>query len=208
MADTTARDKLLTEMFLQYWKYPVKPTFQDEDQHDIADDSVEGLTLAMYESVKDEALMVYPWRSAQKYVFLNNPQENDTGDGKYKYKFTLPTDFLTANGFWLDKERNQPFQNGVDIIGNIAKTNKSAFMLQYTANMSGAEANLDPWVIDWIKLYLAATLADIGGVDPNTKNFLIQKMQFDEPTLKNKDFEMSHHDETIGNEDQFLHDWY
>lgn len=205
---TTARDNLLMEMFLQYWKYPAKPTFTDSQGQDLDDNSVEALTLAMYETTKNEALMVYPWRSAQKYVFLNNPQTNNTGDGKYKYIFSLPEDFLTANGFWLDEKRSQPFQNGVDIIGNIAKTNQRAFMLQYTATMKENESKLDPWVLDWIKLYIAANLADIGGVDPNTKNFLIQKMNFDEPTLKNKDFEMSHHDETIGNEDQFLHDWY
>lgn len=208
MADTTARDKLLVEMFLQYWKYPVKPTFQDSQGQDLDDNSVEALTLAMYETTKNEALMVYPWRSAQKFVFLDNPQTNETGDGKYKYVFTLPEDFLTANGFWRDQKREQPIQNGVDIIGNLAKTNKSAFLLQYTANMKEEEAKLDPWVIDWIKLYLAANLADIGGVDPATKQFLLQQMQFNEPTLKNKDFEMSHHDETIGNEDQFLGDWY
>ncbi|MBR0212622.1 MAG: hypothetical protein IJQ55_03380 [Alphaproteobacteria bacterium] len=208
MADTTARDNLLVEMFLQYWKYPAKPTFQDDNGDDLADDSVEGLTLTMYETTKNEALMAYPWRSAQKYVFLNNPQTNTTGDGKYKYMFELPEDFLTANGFWLDEQRNQPFQNGVDIIGNIAKTNRSAFMLQYTSNMKDEESKLDPWVIDWIKLYLAANLADIGGLDPATKQFLTQKVQYDEPTLKNKDFEMSHHDETIGNEDKFLGDWY
>ena len=205
---TTARDELLMEMFLQYWKYPVKPTFQDGNGNDLADNSVEGLTLAMYETTKNEALMVYPWRSAQKYVFLNNPQPNTTGDGKYKYVFTLPTDFLTANGFWRDEKRCQGIQNEVDIIGNIAKTNRSAFMLQYTADMKEHEDKLDPWVKDWVKLYLAANLADIGGLDPNSKNFLIQKAEYDEPTLKNKDFEMSHHDETIGNEDQFLHDWY
>lgn len=205
---TTARDKLLTEMFLQYWKYPVKPTFQDGNEDDLDDNSVEGLTLEMYETTKNEALMVYPWRSAQKYVFLNSPQTNNTGDGKYKYMFTLPEDFLTANGFWLDEQRRQPFQNGVDIVGNIAKTNQPAFMLQYTATMEENEGNLDPWVLDWIKLYLAANLADIGGLDPATKQFLTQKVQYDEPTLKNKDFEMSHHDANIGDEDKFLGDWY
>lgn len=202
------RDELLAQMFLQYWKYPVKPTFKNPDGTDKDDDSVEGLVLSVYEATKNRALMAYPWRSAQKYVYLENPTPNDTGDDKFLNAFTLPADFLTANGFWRDKKRNEPIQNEVDIIGNIAKSNKSAFLMQYTAKMEGAEANLDPWVIEWIQLYLAANLADIGGVDPQTKNFLIQKVEYDEPTLKNKDFEMSHHDETLGNEDQYLHDWY
>ena len=110
MADTTARDNLLVEMFLQYWKYPVKPTFQDSQGEDLDDNSVEALTLAMYETTKNEALMVYPWRSAQKFVFLDNPQPNETGDGKYKYVFTLPEDFLTANGFWRDQNANNQFK--------------------------------------------------------------------------------------------------
>ena len=202
------RNELLEKMFLQYWKYPVKPTFTNEDGTDKNDDSVEGLTLAVYESTKNQALMAYPWRSAQKYVLLNNPVDNTTGDGKYKYMFTLPEDFLTANGFWRDEKRNQPIQNAVDIVGRIAKSNQKQILLQYTSTMEGQEDKLDLWVAEWIQLYIAATQADIGGVDPATKNFLIQKMQFDEPTLKNKDFEMSHHDETLGNEDQFLSDWY
>lgn len=202
------RNELLEKMFLQYWKYPVKPTFTNEDGADKDDDSVEGLTLAVYESTKNQALMAYPWRSAQKYVILNNPVDNTTGDGKYKYMFTLPEDFLTANGFWRDEKRNQPIQNAVDIVGRIAKSNQKQILLQYTSTMEGQEDKLDLWVAEWIQLYIAATQADIGGVDPATKNFLIQKMQFDEPTLKNKDFEMSHHDETLGNEDQFLSDWY
>lgn len=202
------RNELLEKMFLQYWKYPVKPTFTNEDDTDKNDDSVEGLTLAVYESTKNQALMAYPWRSAQKYVLLNNPVDNTTGDGKYKYMFTLPEDFLTANGFWRDEKRNQPIQNAVDIVGRIAKSNQKQILLQYTSTMEGQEDKLDLWVAEWIQLYIAATQADIGGVDPATKNFLIQKMQFDEPTLKNKDFEMSHHDETLGNEDQFLSDWY
>lgn len=202
------RDELLTKMFLEYWKYPVKPTFKNEDGTDKNDDSVEALVLAVYESTKNNALMVYPWRSAQKYAYLDTPLPNDTGDKKYKNMFNLPDDFLTANGFWRDQEREIPIQNSVDIVGKIAKTNKSAFMLQYTANMQGNEEELDPWVIEWIQIYIAARLADIGGVDPAQKNFLMQKMEYDEPTLKNKDFEMAHHDETLGNEDQFLHDWY
>lgn len=202
------RNELLEKVFLQYWKYPVKPTFTNEDNTDKNDDSVEGLTLAVYESTKNQALMAYPWRSAQKYVLLNNPVDNTTGDGKYKYIFTLPEDFLTANGFWRDEKRNQPIQNAVDIVGRIAKSNQKQILLQYTSTMKGQEDKLDLWVAEWIQLYIAATQADIGGVDPATKNFLIQKMQFDEPTLKNKDFEMSHHDETLGNEDQFLSDWY
>lgn len=203
-----ARDKLLTEMFLQYWKYPVKPTFRDDQDQDLADNSVEALVLSMYADIKNQGLMAYPWRSAQKYVYLDNPTVNTGADQKFKYTFTLPDDFLTANGFWHDQKRTQPMQNEVDIVGKIAKTNKSAFLLQYTATMDEEEENLDPWVIDWLELYIAATLADVGGCDPNTKNYLIQKVQYDEPTLKNKDFEMSHHDETLGNEDQFLTDWY
>lgn len=202
------RDELLTKMFLQYWKYPVKPTFTNPDGTDKDDDSVEALVLAVYETTKNNGLMVYPWRSAQKYVFLDTPAANTGADQKFKNIFTLPNDFLTANGFWRDQQRNQPIQNEVDIVGMEAKTNRSAFLLQYTANMQGEENKLDPWVVEWLQLYIAANLADIGGVDPQTKNFLMQKMEYDEPTLKNKDFEMSHHDETIGNEDQFLHDWY
>lgn len=205
---TMTRDELLRIMFLTYWKYPVQPTFRNADGTDKNDNSVEALVLSVYESCKEQALMAYPWRSAQKYVYLDNPQPNNTGDGKYRYTFKLPDDFLCANGFWRDKKRSQPIQNAVDIVGNIAKTDKSAFLLQYTSKKKNEESSLDPWVIEWIQLYIAATQADIGGVDPETKNFLIQKKEYDLPTLKNKDFEMSHHDELLGNEDQFLHEWY
>jgi len=200
------KQTLLTEMFLEYWQFNVNPVIPDATglpQPPV--NSPEYFVLQFYQDKKDMALAAYPWRSATKYITLTADPTVTPGDGRYAYEITLPDDFILATGFWRDATRRHDAQNSVDIVGPLARTNLKQFTLGYISKTID-ESLLDPWVCEWIKIYIAANLADIGGQTPDRKNFLMETAAQDLIRLGNKDYEMAQKDEVSSSIHQFQ--WY
>lgn len=191
------RDTLLTEMFLEYWLWDIKPDFENPPAN-----SPEEFILSLYQGKKEDALSAYPWRSATRYAQLELKVPEQSADGRYKYEANVPEDFLIAIGFWRDKERRMDCMNSVDIVGKKARTNETSITMGYTKK-DVDEDELDPWVIEYIKLVLAADLADIGGVPIDRKNYLLQRKDVELIKLGNKDYEMAHKDEISSSIHQF-----
>ena len=179
---------LLRDMFLKYWQWNVEPELDNPPAN-----SPEYFVLSMYQNLKENALAAYPWRSATKYKSFELNDSCSCGDRRYKYETVLPDDFIIAIGFWEDPERRRPRQNEVDIVGNIARTNLKSFTLAYTS-VDVDEENLDPWVWDFIEVFIASELSDLGGQTPDRKTYLGQLVQ--EMLIKcgNKDYEMAQKD--------------
>lgn len=191
------KNTLLREMFLEFWLWDVEPDFENPTPN-----SPESFILSLYDSKKEEALSAYPWRSATRYAQLDLKEPEQSSDGRYKYEADVPEDFIVAIGFWKDKERRMDCMNSVDIVGKKARTNEKTIIMGYTKK-DVDEDDLDPWVLDYIKLVLAADLADIGGIPLDRKNYLLQKKDVDLIKLGNKDYEMSHRDEISSSIHQF-----
>ena len=179
---------LLREMFLKYWQWNVDPQLDNPPAN-----SPEYFVLSMYDNLKENALATYPWRSATKYKSFKMSELGCSGDGRYKYETVLPDDFIIATGFWNDPERIQPRQNSVDIVGKLARTNLKEFTLGYISKDIDEEY-LDTWVCDFIQIFIASELSDLGGQTPDRKTYLGQLMQ--EMLIKcgNKDYEMAQKD--------------
>lgn len=192
-----AKKELLTHMFLKYWKYDTVPDFDN-----IVPNSPEELVLKVYDTLKKRALGNYQWRSATKYVWIICDEPEIRADGRYRFESTVPDNFLSATGFWADKERRQDAHNSVDIVGRSIRTNLDAFTLGYIDG-SIPETDLDSWVIEYLEIFIASEAADIGGVGVDDKNYLLQKAANDLIILGNKDFEMAHHDEISASIHQF-----
>lgn len=199
------KQELLQQMFLEYWQYNVNPIIPDDTTGLPLPpaNSPEAFVLQMYDAKKAIALAKYPWRSATKYVTLTTTDSVD--DGRYKYWAALPDNFVLATGFWQDKERLRDAQNAVDIVGKQARTNLTTFTLGYI-DKDIPEDDLDPWVCEWIKIFIASELADIAGQTPDRKNFLMQKAAQDLIICGNKDYEMAQKDEVSSSIHQF--EWY
>lgn len=191
---------LLREMFLEYWQWDVNPELENPPKN-----SPEEFVLSMYDDRKASALMAYPWRSAVRYVDLDLQIPEVSSDGRYKYEATVPEDFILAVGFWQDKARRIDCMNSVDIVGRKARTNLKSITMGYIKK-DVDEEDLDPWVIDYIKIFIASELSDIGGQSPDRKNFLMEKVQSDLIKCGNKDYEMAHKDEISSSIHQF--EWY
>lgn len=191
------RNTLLREMFLEYWQWDVEPEFENPTPN-----SPESFVLSMYDSKKEEALAAYPWRSATRYTQLNLKEPEQSSDGRYKYEATLPEDFILAVGFWQDKTRHYDCMNAVDIVGKKARTNMRTITLGYIKK-DVDEDDLDPWVLDYIKIKIAADLSDIGGQSIDRKNYLLQQAEVNLIKCGNKDYEMAHKDEISSSIHQF-----
>lgn len=192
-----AKKELLTNLFLKYWKYDTLPDFEN-----ITTNSPEDLVLKIYDSLKKRALNNYPWKSAIKYVTIDTDESIDPKDGRYRYEACVPCNFLSAVGFWVDPERRNNAHNSVSIVGRSIRTNLKQFTMAYIDG-SVSEEDLDPWVREYLEVFIAAEAADLGGVGADQKNFLIQKADIDLTILGNKDFEMDVHDEVSSSIHQF-----
>lgn len=200
---TTKKD-LLKQLMLLYWEYDTEPEFTGTDDAPTAavTNSPEDLLLKVYGQLKKRALASYDWRSATKYTIVTPTEPVDgTGDPRYKYSASVPADFLKVVGYWADENRQVPAHNCVDTRGTTMRTNLNKFVLEYVADVS--EKNLDPWVIDYLMIFIAAEASDIGGISNDRKNFLLTKAQNDWITLTNKDYDMAHHDEVSSSIHQF-----
>jgi len=200
---TTKKD-LLKQLMLLYWEYDTEPQFAgtDDEPTAVVTNSPEDLLLKVYDQLKKRALASYDWRSATKYATVTPTEPSGgTGDPRYKYSATVPDDFLKVVGYWADTNRQAPAHNCVDTRGTIMRTNLKQFVLEYVADVS--EKNLDPWVIDYLMIFIAAEASDIGGISNDRKNFLMAKAQGDWITLTNKDYDMAHHDEVSSSIHQF-----
>lgn len=192
---------------LLYWEYDTEPEFTGTDDTPSATvpNSPEDLLLKVYDQLKKRALASYDWRSATKYQIVTPTEPaGGTGDPRYKYSATVPSDFLKVVGYWADENRQSPAHNAVDTRGTIMRTNLNKFVLEYVADVS--EKNLDPWVIDYLMIFIASEASDIGGISNDRKNFLMQKAQNDWYVLTNKDYDMAHHDEVSSSIHQFEFD--
>lgn len=203
----TSKKQLLTSMFLLYWQYDTLPDFiEDEQTGEVTtseENSVEALVLEVYEDLKQSALAAYPWRSTIKYETLTlSAPLNGTGDEKYSYSAEVPDDFLVMNGFWKDTERNNQCHNEVEMVGRNVRSNLTSVTMSYISDTD--EEDLDMWVIDWIKIYIAAEAADIGGQSADRKQLLMQKKLTDFTELSNKDYEMAHKEDISDSTKQFL----
>lgn len=192
-----AKKELLTNMFLKYWKYDTLPDFDN-----IIKNSPEDLVLKIYDSLKKRALNNYPWKSAIKYITIDTDEAIDPKDGRYRYEACVPCNFLSAVGFWQDSERRLDAHNSVSIVGRSIRTNLKQFTMAYIDG-SIPETELDPWVLEYMEVFIAAEAADLGGIGADQKNFLIQKAQLDLNIFGNKDFEMDTHDEISSSIHQF-----
>ena len=200
---TTKKD-LLKQLMLLYWEYDTEPVFTGTDDNPTASvtNSPEDLLLKVYGQLKKRALASYDWRSATKYIIITPTEPSGgTGDPRYKYSATVPNDFLKVVGYWADENRMTPAHNAVDTRGRTMRTNLSKFVLEYVADVS--EKDLDPWLIDYLMIFIAAEASDIGGISNDRKNFLLSKAQNDWITLTNKDYDMAHHDEVSSSIHQF-----
>lgn len=179
---------LLRDMFLKYWQWNVEPQLDNPPMN-----SPEYFVLSMFDNLKENALAAYPWRSAVRYKSFEMVESSSCADGRYKYEACLPDDFIIATGFWEDRERRKPRQNEVDIVGRYARTNLKNFTLGYVSKEVDIE-ELDPWVCDFIEIFIASELSDLGGQTPDRKQYFNQLVQ--ELLIKcgNKDYEMAQKD--------------
>lgn len=202
-AINSAKKQLLEDLFVLYWLYDVRPDFSDTDNFDA--NSPEALLLGVYDGLKNEVLASYPWRSAMKYITMTPTAPQDSTDGKYQYEVAVPDDFLKEDGFWFDSARTRPAKQMVDIIGRKAKTNLKEFTMGYIAK-DVPETDLDSWVLDYIKIYVAANAADIGGLALDRKQALLQQAEIDFIKHSNTDYKMSIHQDAEINQtlDQFV----
>lgn len=198
MTIETEKKEILDEIFLVYWKWDVSPDYENPPEN-----SPEQFVLDMFDSLKDKALLKYPFRCARKYARQQGSEvESTDANKKYKYKSTLPEDFLYATGFWADEQRRTGIQNEVDILRNEARSDVKDFTIEYIAR--GLDCSvLDAWVRDYIAIYMASELSDIGGCTVETKNYLMQLADMTRISAGNKDYEMAHHDEISSSIHQF-----
>lgn len=195
--DVMTENELLRQMFLKYWQWNVDPVLDNPPAN-----SPEYFVKSMYKNLKADALSKYPWRSATVYVNLEPAIPEQPADERYKYEVKIPDNFVIATGFWEDKERLRPRHNSVDIVGRMARTNLKKFTMGYI-NKDVDEAILDPWVCDFIAIYIAAELADLGGQAPDRKTFLLQQVDTMLVKCGNRDYEMAHRDEVSNTIHQF-----
>lgn len=181
--------KLLAEMCVLYWEYDTKPDFTGTLQSN----SPEKLVLDVYDSLKQEVLESYPWRSAIKYVTLTTSEPNPSTDGKYSRSVAVPTDFLKEDGFWYDEKRNTTITDGIEVVGKTIKTNLEKFTMSYVSKDT-LESNMDSWLISYLQIYIAAKAADIGGLSADRKSLLLQQADNDFWNYSNTDWKMSHKD--------------
>lgn len=191
----TAKAKLLAEMCVLYWEYDTKPDFTGT----LEPNSPEQLVLGVYDSLKQEVLQSYPWRSAIKYVTLTTSEPNPNTDAKYSRAVTVPTDFLKEDAFWYDEKRSVPITDGIEIVGKTAKTNLEKFTMSYISKDT-AESNMDSWLISYLQIYIAAKAADIGGMSADRKALLLQQADSDFWNYSNTDWKMAHKDNDALNE--------
>lgn len=191
------KNELLREMFLKFWQWDVDPQLTNPTAN-----SPEYFVLSMYDNLKANALSKYPWRSATVYVTLTPTVPLVSSDGRYKYEVAIPENFVLATGFWRDRERLRDAHNSVDIVGKVARTNLPEFTMGYI-NQATDESNLDPWVCDYIQIYIAAELADIGGQTPERKQYLENLVETMLIKCGNKDYEMAHKDPISSSLTQF-----
>lgn len=191
----TAKAKLLAEMCVLYWEYDTKPDFTGT----LEPNSPEQLVLDVYDSLKQEVLQSYPWRSAIKYVTLTTSEPLTNTDPKYSRTVSVPSDFLKEDAFWYDEKRSTPITDGIDIIGKTAKTNLEKFTMSYISK-DIAESNMDSWLISYLQIYIAAKAADIGGLSADRKSLLLQQADADFWNYSNTDWKMSHKDNDALNE--------
>lgn len=198
MAVETNKKEILDEIFLMYWKWDIEPDYENP-----ATNSPEEFVLNMFDTLKDKALLKYPFRCTRKYARQTGTEITSTdANRKYKYESTLPADFMYATGFWSDEERRNGIQNEVDIIGKNARSNIQNYTVEYIA--SGLSCSvLDSWVKDYVAIYIASELSDIGGCTIETKNYLMQLADAMRISAGNKDYEMAHHDEISSSIHQF-----
>lgn len=201
MAIETNKKAILDEIFLVYWKWDTTPDYDNPPAN-----SPEHFVLDLFETMKDKALSNYPFRCTRKYSRqLGSEIDSNDTNKKYKFKSTLPNDFMYATGYWADEKRTRGMQNEVDIIGREARSNVKDFTLEYIA--SGLDCSvLDSWVKDYIAIFIANELSDIGGCTVETKNYLMQLSDMTRISAGNKDYEMAHHDEISSSIHQF--EWY
>ena len=181
--------KLLAEMCVLYWEYDTKPDFTGTLQAN----SPEQLVLDVYDSLKQEVLESYPWRSAIKYVTLTTSVPNPSTDGKYSRAVAVPTDFLKEDVFWYDENRNTTITDGIEVVGKTIKTNLEKFTMSYVSKDT-LESNMDSWLISYLQIYIAAKAADIGGLSADRKSLLLQQADNDFWNYSNTDWKMSHKD--------------
>lgn len=194
------KKSVLRDMFLRYWQWDVEPELDNPPKN-----SPEYFVLSMYDDEKQAALCRYPWRSAVRYAQLELSKPERPADGRYRYEADLPEDFGLAVGFWQDSQRRMDCHNAVDIVGKKARTNLNTITLGYIKK-DVEEDELDPWVIDYLEIFIASDLSDIGGQSPDRKNYLNQKAETDLIACGNKDYEMSQKDEVSSTTHQF--EWY
>lgn len=197
------KTELLTQMCMIYWQWNITPNFTDPP-----DESPEAQVLSMYDTLKNNALIRYPWRSATKYIHLLPLVQETPADARYKYEAQVPDDFLLATGFWSDPQRRNGRQNSVDIVGRSARTNLLRFTMGYISS-DVPEEEFDPWLCEWIKIYIAAEASDIAGQSTDRKLFLLEERNRMLIECGNKDFEMSHKDGISSSTHWFLEQgWY
>lgn len=185
----TAKAKLLADMCVLYWEYDTKPDFTGTLQSN----SPEQLVLDVYDSLKQEVLESYPWRSAIKYVTLTTSEPNPSTDKKYSRSVSVPTDFLKEDGFWYDENRNTTVTDGIEVVGKTIKTNLEKFTMSYVSKDT-LESNMDSWLVSYLQIYIAAKAADIGGLSADRKTLLLQQADNDFWNYSNTDWKMSHKD--------------
>lgn len=196
--------ELLKQLMLLYWQYDTEPQFAGTEDVPTAvvANSPEDLLLKVYDQLKKRALASYDWRSTIRYVSITPTEpEGGTGDTRYKYSASVPTDFLKVVGYWADAERHVPAHNCVDTVGRTMRTNMQSFVLGYVANVK--ETEFDSWLDDYLMIFIAAEASNIGGVSNDWKNFLMTKAQNDWFDLTNKDYEMAQRDEVSASIHQF-----
>lgn len=191
-----ALQAIFQSVLLKYWEYDIAPDFTN-----IADNDVLDLLNKEYPKIKKKVIGSYPWRSCIKYTKIKAtiPAVND--DGRYKYRATVPNDFIKEHGYWSDEKRAMPLLRTNTVQGRTLKTNHEYVVMGYIADTS--ESEMDYWLVDYLEIAVAAELSDIGGVSADQKNFLLQKMQYEEAIARNKDYEMTQKDEISPTVHQF-----
>ena len=188
--------EIFQSVLLKYWEYDVAPDFTNISDNDVLD-----LLNKEYPKIKKKVFGSYPWRSCIKYDVINAEEPEVNDDGRYKYRATVPSGFIKEYGYWSDAQRSNKLLYTNTVQGRTLKTNHKSLVMGYIADTQ--ESEMDYWLIEYLEIAVAAELADIGGVSADQKNFLLQKMQYEEALARNKDYEMTQKDEISPTVHQF-----
>lgn len=125
-----------------------------------------------YDIVKKKTLQEYPWSFAGRFKKLEQTEDNQ--DARYKYCYTLPTDFLHTRGEFRSASENNPIHDKV-IYPHGIFTNESVLYLFYTSNVD--ESLLPDYFLEYFMFSVAERICLSVTGDYNLLEVLAEKVR-------------------------------